>query len=237
MGELVAQQEVGSLLEQMRDPSADPGRRRDALLRLLTGRLGYDYADGAVPIEEGELAGLIAAPPRAVAETEAGFRILYIQLADASTRRGTERRVVDKLLRDHPYSLFVFSDADALSWTFLNARLARREDTGENRDTRSRRIYRRITVGPDDQLRTAIERIELLSLERANTSLFDQPAIDVQALHDEAFDVEKVTTQFYREYRRIFEGVEATVTGLHDDATRRLFTQRLFNRLMFLAFI
>ena len=52
-----------------------------------------------------------------------------------------------------------------------------------------------------------------------------------------AFDVEPVTREFFRVYREVFEKVEAAVTGITDPERRRLFTQRLFNRLMFIAFI
>ena len=54
-----------------------------------------------------------------------------------------------------------------------------------------------------------------------------------------AFDVEKVTERFYYDYAVVFEEVE----GIIGDAQRlageelRLFTQALFNRLMFLRFI
>jgi len=54
-----------------------------------------------------------------------------------------------------------------------------------------------------------------------------------------AFDVERVTKRFYQEYKAIFDAAEATVAG----ATKlqgedlRLFTQALFNRLMFLRFV
>lgn len=54
-----------------------------------------------------------------------------------------------------------------------------------------------------------------------------------------AFDVEKVTTQFYRDYAAVFAQVEnsiAEITVLSGDELR-LYTQSLFNRLMFLRFI
>lgn len=53
-----------------------------------------------------------------------------------------------------------------------------------------------------------------------------------------AFDVEAVTDKFFADYRRVFEAVEKEVKACikrEDDA--RLYTQRLFNRLMFLYFI
>ena len=54
-----------------------------------------------------------------------------------------------------------------------------------------------------------------------------------------AFDVEAVTDKFFADYQRVFAQVEAAVEGIPegDTETRRLYTQRLFNRLMFLRFI
>ena len=52
-----------------------------------------------------------------------------------------------------------------------------------------------------------------------------------------AFDVEAVTKRFFSEYRAVFETVETNVIGVPKGEPRRLYTQRLFNRLMFLYFI
>jgi type I restriction-modification system DNA methylase subunit len=52
-----------------------------------------------------------------------------------------------------------------------------------------------------------------------------------------AFDVEAATRRFFAEYREVFEKVEASVAGVPDGEPRRLYTQQLFNRLMFLYFI
>ncbi len=54
-----------------------------------------------------------------------------------------------------------------------------------------------------------------------------------------AFDVEAVTEKFFAEYQRIFEQVEAAIEGIpaSEKAQRRLYMQRLFNRLMFLRFV
>ena len=54
-----------------------------------------------------------------------------------------------------------------------------------------------------------------------------------------AFDVEAVTDKFFADYQRVFAQVENAVEGIVDSETeaRRLYTQRLFNRLMFLRFI
>ena len=54
-----------------------------------------------------------------------------------------------------------------------------------------------------------------------------------------AFDVEAVTDKFFADYQRVFAQVETAVEGIPKSETeeRRLYTQRLFNRLMFLKFI
>ena len=54
-----------------------------------------------------------------------------------------------------------------------------------------------------------------------------------------AFDVEAVTDKFFADYQSVFAQVENAVEGIPeaDTEARRLYTQRLFNRLMFLRFI
>ena len=54
-----------------------------------------------------------------------------------------------------------------------------------------------------------------------------------------AFDVETVTDKFFADYQRVFAQVENAVEGVSENEleARRLYTQRLFNRLMFLRFI
>jgi type I restriction-modification system DNA methylase subunit len=53
-----------------------------------------------------------------------------------------------------------------------------------------------------------------------------------------AFDVEKVTDEFFRRYNEVFTAVEQEVRpAVSDDRQGRLFTQKLFNRLMFIYFI
>ena len=55
----------------------------------------------------------------------------------------------------------------------------------------------------------------------------------------QAFDVEAVTDKFFTDYQRVFAQVEKAVEGIPEGESeeRRLYTQRLFNRLMFLRFI
>ena len=50
-----------------------------------------------------------------------------------------------------------------------------------------------------------------------------------------AWNVERVTEKFYEEYEAVFDKVEGMITGVTGD--KRMFTQRLFNRLMFIQFL
>ncbi|GAB4398100.1 MAG: hypothetical protein OHK0052_20970 [Anaerolineales bacterium] len=52
-----------------------------------------------------------------------------------------------------------------------------------------------------------------------------------------AFSVEAVTQAFYRKYKEVFDRAEADTPASWLPAQRRLYTQRFFNRLMFLAFL
>ena len=89
--------------------------------------------------------------------------------------------------------------------------------------------------GPGDPIRTLCE-YNLNALEWPD----GQPdAEGWVAAWSQAFDVEKVTKRFYEDYAAVFEKVEKLI-GKHrelkgDDL--RMFTQTLFNRLMFLRFM
>jgi hypothetical protein len=85
---------------------------------------------------------------------ENAFHIVYCRMAASDLRRGPQRPVVSQLLRDHPYALFVFSNADQSAWHFLNVKF--------DEQAEKRRLVRRIAVRPGDGLRTAAERLALL---------------------------------------------------------------------------
>jgi len=63
---------------------------------------------------------------------------------------------------------------------------------------------------------------------------------DEQSNWQQAFSIEKVTKEFYKAYAAVFDAAEDYIAkankGLKDDKLR-LFTQMLFNRLMFLRFV
>jgi len=92
--------------------------------------------------------------------------------------------------------------------------------------------------GPDIPARTACE----FNLPQLSWPEFDAERHPEQwvSMWASAFDVEQVTKLFYQDYARVFSEVEHIVeehTAFRKSDDLRLFTQSLFNRLMFLRFI
>ena len=204
----------------------------EPLKKLFWTELNYDRVNQSLSRrgwKEG-VASLLADDPVLFASGADAFHVIYARLASDKLLIGNERPVVSRLLQEHPYALFVFSNSRQEHFHFLNVKY--------DDDAQKRRLFRRITVGPYEQLRTASERITLLDLADVSPDLFGLSPLAIQERHDQAFDVEPVTKEFFHEYRRIFEEVEEAITGFGRDKDRkRLYTQRLFNRLMFIAFI
>jgi len=200
----------------------------DPLKRLFWTELNYDRVNTSLPFRDfadAERAALVG-DPLLLAE-HGDFKIIYGQLA-GELQREPERKIVNRLLQPFPYALFIFSDREQRHWHFVNVKY--------DKDASKRRIFRRITVEPDERKRTAVERLGMLDLETISRDLFGISPLAIQQRHDQAFDVEAVTRLFFKEYRRIFEKIEGSVTEFGEDA-RRLFIQKLFNRLMFIVFL
>ncbi len=137
---------------------------------------------------------------------------------------GTERPIINQLLKEHPYCLVVFSDPSHLNWHFVNVKY--------DEEVKNRRLFRRIVIGPDERLHTAAQRISMLDVADERMT-----ALDLQELHDEAFDVEKVTKDFHSAYKNLFNEAIKRIRGRESYDNAHKFTHLLFNRLMFLYFI
>jgi type I restriction-modification system DNA methylase subunit len=157
------------------------------------------------------------------------FHIIYVRLALHQLPLDEERQIVNLLLKNHLDSLFIFSNQSQDRWHFLNIKA--------DDKNRSRQLFRRITVGRNEKLRTAAERLAILNIATIDPTLKNVPLLDIRKLHEQAFDVEAVTKKFFEQYHRVFNSVQQLIQGFTDLEQKRLFTQRLFNRLMFIAFI
>ena len=223
-----------------------PTQKVAALKQLFWSELNYDRAGVTLAMTDwpDALRTLLAEPPQlfATAGEGDGFHVIYCRLRSTNQGQpqppalGDERLLVGKLLRTHPYALFIFANAAQDHWHFVNVKYE------QDAEARARRVFRRISVspyetaGPTERLRTATERLSLLDIATLAPALAGVSPFVVQNRHDEAFDVEAVTRDFFAAYRTVFEQVETLMSGLAGEA-ERLFTQRLFNRLLFLIFL
>ncbi|MFB3896626.1 MAG: Eco57I restriction-modification methylase domain-containing protein [bacterium] len=224
MNNLELQQRVYKLLDNLQG--------LEPLKALFWSELNYHQIDLPLPrsrLTESANAGL-ADDPILFASNGDDFHIIYAKLGSDKLSRGAERRIVTQLLNHHPYALFIFSNQTQDRWHFLNVKYDKRTD--------KRRLFRRITIGPEERLRTASERIALLDLAAISPELFGLSPLTIQEQHDKAFDVEAVTIQFFDSYKKVFRALETDLENqtkncvwAHDYALQFL------NRLMFLYFI
>ena len=85
-------------------------------------------------------------------------------------------------------------------------------------------------------MRTAVERISMLDIAEIQRSVMFPDKHIIQREHDKAFDVEKVTKEFFKEYREVFYEIKDKIRGVSESELQS-FTQSLFNRLLFLKFL
>lgn len=164
------------------------------------------------------------------------FHVIYSRLADERLLHGLERPVVACLLRNHPYSLFVFSNSDQSRWHFINVKYNAPVITDDAK-AKPRRLFRRITIGPEERLRTASERISMLDIEDIG-DLFGLSPLDIQLRHDEAFNVAAVTKHFFDEYRAAFVILQKDLAEqTNDKKWAHDYALQFLNRLMFLYFV
>ncbi len=180
--------------------------------------------------------------------------VLVVQLTESfkleRTRTALRDFVAHKLKRDESYKeagLVAFVAPDSQSWRFSYVRMEyetkRDPRTGkikpEERLTPARRYS--YLVGADEECHTAQTRF--LSLLQNTT---DRPTL---AQIEEAFSVESVTKEFFREYARLFEDTETALASVvkrdkaigKDFAAKGVstvdFAKKLLGQIVFLYFI
>ena len=153
------------------------------------------------------------------------FRIIYTRLDSDRLRLTDERPIITRLLRAYPYALFIFSNSEQNHWHFVNAKF-------DEQHPEKRRLYRRITISSAEKLRTAAERIAMLDAESLDSPL------EIQSLHDDAFDVEAVTNEFFTSYQSVFDCLQDDLMDqTNDNQWAHDVALQFLNRCMFLYFI
>jgi len=224
--------QVGSVRKSVQGLLEDLSQQHSLgpLKELFRTELNYDWQDTMLSRRQwpDSAARALAENPRLLATGGDGFPIIYARLATERLSLTDERRVVKQFLHTSPDGLFVFSDNSLTHWHFINVKY----DTASTK----RPLFRRITVGPEERLRTAGDRIVMLDLN----TLPDTARMSIVQRHEEAFDVEKVTENFYIQYRMIFKILEKDLlyqTQSRDERWAHDYALQFLNRCMFLYFI
>lgn len=213
-----------------------PSTKIDGLKKLFWEELNYNSDN--VPVSKAnwtdEFSNLFIETPVSFATCAINdtFHILFFHLNSDKLLISTERQVVNKLIVNYPYSLFVFSNGNQDRWHFVNA------IQNQDRKRSKQFILRRISVSKEDRLRTASERIAKLDVSLVEAPLFGILPIQIQKLHEAAFDVEAVTEEFFNEYKTVFSTLMSELKQQTSDKTwAHDFALQFMNRLMFIYYI
>ena len=206
-------------------------KNTDSLKQLLWSELNYERINREYSLRSlpDTITSYISGNPLLIAG-HGDFNIFHIVLQDERLRLTPERLLINRLLKDHPYSLFIFSNYSRSHWHFVNVKY--------DKEAERRKLFRRITIGPDERLHTASERLAMLDLAGIDGDLFGISPLAIQSRHDEAFDVERVTKEFFDSYKSIFDSLWKYLnkeTG--DSPWAHHYGLQFMNRIMFLYFV
>lgn len=222
----------------------------ESLRQLFWEDLNYNRENTPIDNLPESVASLVAADPLCFATggKDSNFYIIYVQLKTEKLLKTHERQIIAPLLTQYPDALYVFSNFAQKQWHFINVKFTRekQEKTEQQRETdlKQRNLFRRITIGPDERLRTAAERIAMLDLEKIDKrdTLWDSSelltALEIRKQHEEAFNVEAVTEAFFEDYKRVFRELQDELEEQTSDAKwAHDYAQQFLSRCLFLYFI
>ena len=204
--------------------NGDVDRRLQAIRELFVGILDYDNADQLVSLES---AGNAQLPKDAhVAARRDGVTVAYIPLDDAPTNQvngivaSAAAKALGNVLVDDLLLVFTNRDRDQLH--IISPDLSG-----------SRPKLQRLVAYRDQLQRTVPQQIAKMWDNYGNKGMTLREAIA------DAFSVEPVTKDFFETYRKLFEAAKEQITGFTpaEEEQKHLFTQTLFNRLMFVYFL
>lgn len=201
---------------------ASPGQRVAELRVLFVEVLDFKAASGQVSLAGA--AGNVSLPEAAerVAEMD-GFHVLFITLPASNTDRVRKAEVdtAAKLLADQLGDdlLLIFMNPSANQLHIILPSFARAKPT-----------LRRMVVDRDLPRRTAVQQV-------SNIYWNCQASRSIRTALDEAFDVEPVTRDFFRDYKAAYDAAVDRLAGAIDRQEAEQFTQTLFNRLLFVHFV
>ena len=215
-------EEVESRIEEIFGASADA--RAEAVRGLFVEVLDFDSAFGRVDLgAAASSAGLPDSVERVAYSGGVHVVFLSLETAPSDRVRKAELATAAKVVTEQLGGDLLLVVANA---SFSQLHLVYPSFEGVVRP-----VLRRMVVERDLPRRTAVQQVSNIYWKRQDIG-------SIQRALDEAFDVEPVTREFFREYKRVFEAATQQVNGFGSDTeAKRRFVQTLFNRLMFVYFL
>jgi type I restriction-modification system DNA methylase subunit len=204
----------------------------DPILDLMVHTLNYPHASAPVPVGKwpGDLRALLLGKqsPHVIAETATGFKVILIGMENPKLLLMEQRQIIERMLQDNPSlrALFIVTNKEHAQWHFVNVR--------EGISGKRLLLRRFRLLSAYQAIRTVVEQFLRLDLETIGT----EASVDtIKAAHDHAFDVQSMTDAFFKKFAEVFTFTKERIAGIEDQEQGHLFTQQLFNRLLFLSFI
>ena len=126
MAEIERQQTVLNILQNLRD--------LNGLKKLFWEELNYERENKPLSQRQWPDSAKQALADDPILFASGGednaFHVVYCRLASDALSRNLERPVVNQLLGEHPYAIFVFSNQSQSAWHFLNVKY---EEAAEKR--------------------------------------------------------------------------------------------------------
>jgi len=160
------------------------------------------------------------------------LRIFLVELNHPTIRRTDIRRFLEAFYRRYPQgeNLFVFAPPSYEELAFVSPRRL-----PDPRDRGKVRLWLRILP----VCRERPYRTDLEVLSRIRTDGIRDPQ-ELWRRHEEAFSVQRVTEQFFKDYAEVFNRIRECLQRTHRDNSpewARDYAHQLLNRIMFLYFI
>ncbi len=152
-----------------------------------------------------------------------GFKVWLFEVDEIETN--LMNRVANKLYNANPfaYNLLFFADKDYRNYTLLHYH----KENNENLK------IRRLNIKERNFTKTDYDIINGLSLK--NKRIVDD--LDIELEYRKAFSIEKVTKDFFEEFKNEIDNFEKNIKGLKEKDDRRSYAILLINRMIFLYFI
>ena len=200
-----------------------PEDRVREIRRLFVETLDFEQSSGVVSLEDAPASVDLPAAAHQIAALEEAH-VVYVHLDTSRVRKAEASeaaRLVSNQLGGDILMVFTNDESSQLHLIY---------PTFEG----VRPTLRRMVIERDLPRRTAVMQVANIFHEWERTG-------SIHLALETAFDVEAVTDKFFIEYKRVFDAALDKIGGFGTDESeqeaKKLFTQTLFNRLMFVYFL